>query len=231
MQKVFYVSNVNTDAAFKYAHPRWHEEPVTLYLFDYSGARAILIYECWNGGKPEKPTKREPLKDTLTLSDLYAKIISIGKAESGTIIELHFFTHGNAECGVVVIPRGEGDRREFNRVLAKDGDRGRFFSKAFDANPTVKLWGCGAQPEAKELTLDYWRTTNKKKRNKIQERIEMRIRGMYAFRLSELLETVVWASPIGWSSAMDLPHAAPYYDHWDEDTGPDRCGGEYPPTS
>ncbi len=222
MLKVIYVVNTSKAAAFKYAHPRSHPEPVTLYVFDYclDGSGNILIYEGWTAGAPAKPTRRIPIKSFRTLSDVYDTITSIGGTEPGTVSELHFFTHGTPECGVTSMPYGESTRAEFERVLKKGTERGDLFAAGFSRPALIKLWGCGWQPDARELTLSYWRTNNKTKRRTIQQRIEARIRGMYAFRLSELLDRTVWASPPGWKSSMDLPPNAPYIDYWDAEFGP-----------
>jgi hypothetical protein len=222
-KKVIYVTNTSREAAFKYAHPRSHAEPVDLYLFDYIDCRNIIdIYENWRrwmpGGIPKPKHKR--ISTCVYLIDLYEMIASFGRTDPGSVIELHFFTHGSPENGVTQLPVGESNRESFERTINRVGKED--FKAGFAKDALVKLWGCGEQFGARQLTLSYWATDNKEGRKKIQQRVEKRIRGMYAFRLSELLGIMVWAAPPGWKTSMDLPAQYSYIDYWDPQTGPNQ---------
>ncbi|GIK73611.1 MAG: hypothetical protein BroJett021_25990 [Chloroflexota bacterium] len=225
MNKAFYVTNTSVEAAFRYAHPRWHNQPITLYVFDYcpNSSGRVLVYDNWQGGRPQKPTRTQPISTYATLTDFYNNIIAIGESEPGTVTELHFFTHGDPSCGIVLGPWSECTKTEFDRVLGKGTKRGDNFSKAFQPGALIKLWGCASGvdgPKVKQLTLGYWKTDSKTRRRAIQQRVESYIRGMYAWRLSFLLDQTVWATPYGWSSAMGLPPRAAYFDYWDVEFGP-----------
>lgn len=222
-KKVIYVTNISRLAAFKYAHPRSHMVPVDLYLFDYIGCRNMIdIYENWQKwtpGKMPKP-KHKRISTCVYLVDLYKIIASFGRTEPGSVIELHFFTHGSPEIGVTQLPIGESTRASFERAIKKVGKAD--FKAAFAKDALIKLWGCGEQFGARQLTLSYWVTASKEGRKRIQQRVEARIRGTYAFRLSELLGITVWAPPLGWKTSMDLPSQCSYIDNWDPQTGPDH---------
>jgi hypothetical protein len=222
MPHAIYVTNTSVAAAFRYAHPRSPDEATTLLVYDYSvpGAARVLVYERWLGSRPAKPDRIEALAYTSDLLPLYRRLAALGAANPKSVTQLHFFTHGIPERGVTGGPRGEWDRREWERVLPPGSALHRDCIGAFAANAMLKLWGCGVQPEAQRLTLSYWSTRNEKRRAAIQGRVEARIRGMYALRLSETLDQTVWAAPPGWRSSMDLPPGANYVDFWDEDCGP-----------
>lgn len=222
MNKVIYVTNTSVDAAFRYAHPRWHSEAATLYLFDYCvpGSARVWRYDGWRSGRPTKASDSRALSTFGTLKDVYETIVGIGRSDSQTLIELHFFTHGDPSCGVVVMPRGECTKAEFNRVLNKDSERGQAFAKAFHPQALVKLWGCAGVSEARQLALGYWKTDSRARRRVIQQGVEKYIRGMYAWRLSFLTDRTVWTAPPGWSSSMALPRGGAYTGVWDTETGP-----------
>ncbi len=219
MGNVIYVANISRAAAFRFAHPRRQLQPVTLHLFDYSTG-VTYVYENWQGGNPGKPLSQRPIRDGNTLHEVYEMIRAIGRDEPGTLSQLHCFTHGTPEQGVTLGPYGEERQPQFDHAMKKGTEKADDFIKAFAADALIKLWGCGFQPPAKKLTLDYWRTKNKARRLKIQQSIEGRIRGMYALRFSEFVGVTIWAAPPGWKAAMDLPLGAPYVDFWDPDTGP-----------
>lgn len=219
MNKVFYVSNISVNAAFRYAHPRYHDPPAILYVFDYASYK-ISVYNNWQGGKPQKPSYMKVINDCATLIELYDTIISLGKSEPGSVSELHFFTHGDPNTGVTLLPYGE-DKYKFNRVIGKDTKRGEGLINAFSSSALIKLWGCSGNYLVQDLTLSYWKTNNKERRRNIQQRVESFIRGMYAWRLSCLLNLTIWSTPIGWSSSMDMPPKSVYNGNWDEQTGPE----------
>lgn len=232
-KKIIYVTNVGRLPAFRYAHPRAHAEPVDLYLFDYidwvaGGTNAYIdIFENWQSWNPGAlpKAKRERISDSSDLRDLYKKIARFGKQDPGSLIELHFFTHGIPEAGVSFSPMGEQNEPQFQRALNKVGKDD--FKAAFSRDALVKLWGCASyqaniqQQSRRKLTLSYWVTSQPKSRKKIQAEIESYLRGTYAFRLSRLLDLTIWATPLGWSSSMDVPANATYIDYWDPVTGPD----------
>src|SRR3989442_9196778 len=115
-----------------YAHPRIKRTNTTLTLFDYAESK----YKQWSDWSGELPpfkngAKVAPTRDVSISSGtercasvlaLYDYIKSLGQTAPGSIMELHFFTHGWHE-GPILIDTDEDEAHQNNATQRDPKDK------------------------------------------------------------------------------------------------------------
>jgi phosphatidylserine/phosphatidylglycerophosphate/cardiolipin synthase-like enzyme len=217
-KEVIYVrggyKSVPEEYPWRYAHPRNHNPNNVLNLFDYE----LMKHKRWDSWNGKLPPDQNPSNESSIQSvfDLYEYIKSL---PSASLEELHFFTHGHSDGPVLANTydsSGDENKRDPNDkdprikdfrisgVLGgKDGEK---FKNAFSSSALVKLWGCDYVQDYRDKVIEYFKTKNRKLKEKIIKDYQQAIRKTtYQFALHKLIGIPVYAAPLGWGTNPGLP--------------------------
>jgi Lysine-specific metallo-endopeptidase len=217
-KEVIYVrggyKSVPEEHPWQYAHPRIHNPNTILNLFDYELMKHKR-WDNWNGSLPpdQLPSSESSIKSVL---DLYKYIKSIS---SGSLEELHFFTHGYSGGPVLTNTRdlsGDLNKRDpndkdprikdFNIPGILGGKDGETFKNAFSPSALVKLWGCTFEQSYRDKVREYFKTKDKKTKEIIRkDYLQAIYQQTYQFALHKAIGIPVYAAPLGWGTDPSLP--------------------------
>jgi Lysine-specific metallo-endopeptidase len=201
---------------WKWAHPRKPRSNTALSLFDYDLGKHKR-WDNWDGTLPPTPAPNNESAITSVL-DLYAFIKAL---PSGSVEELHFFTHGwrggptlfntfDRETDPNKRDSNDQDPRikDFKDPSVLGGVEGQKFKTAFSPSALVKLWGCTYEQSYRDLIRGFFKqeTTNtKKQKEKIIKDYQDGISWTYQFVLHQAIDIPVYAAPLGYGADPSLP--------------------------
>lgn len=203
--------------AWDNAHPRNARSNTTLVYFDYINEHR-KIWNKWNGDLPPK-VNADAETGISSVLDLYD---FIKDAKFGSIIELHFFTHGY-EGGPVLYNtfddstdptrRDPNDKDPRIKDFSIDDVLGTGMSRlsfvtSFSRSALVKLWGCTYTEKHRQLIKRdfYDRNATSAQKQLIRSMIKNFIRDdSYQYSLAKALDLPVYAAPLGWGTNPFLP--------------------------
>jgi hypothetical protein len=216
---------------WQYAHPRIKRSNTKLTLFDFAEGKFKQWFN-WGGEQPPQkngrrmsPTNEFSMLDNsekcASVLALYSYIRSIGDIAPGSLVELHFFTHGWRE-GPILIDTDQSDQYEGNQKQRdpkdkdprnKDfdipdvlsGKNGIRFRKAFSSKALVKLWGCSYEQDHRDQVINFYQIKNDKEKKRILDAYLLAIQDTYQFKLHKAIGIPVYAAPLGWGTNPYLP--------------------------
>lgn len=207
---------------WRYAHPRTARSATRLVLFDCQTLRK-KVWNDWSGTYPPPGAPAAVSVIGRGILDIYDHVKALGRTAPGSLVELHFFTHGwtggpvlrntyevtvgptqNARDPDDVDPR----LKDFRIASVVGGANGQLFRRAFARTALVKLWGCNSEGAYQGLVAGYYkaaRLRESRKRLALQRRFKASFqdrlkRESYALAMSRLIGLDVYAAPAGWGS-------------------------------
>lgn len=197
------------------AHPRGARTNTTLTLFDYADDKR----RTWTAWKGELPPKTAPDTET-TVSSVLELYDYVKNLSAGTLVELHFFTHG-FEGGPVLHntfdtsvdpdardPDDDDPRiKDFKIASVLGGSNGARFKRAFASKALIKLWGCTHREDLRQkIKRGFYRARSSAAKKAVKKAYQEFIRdGTYQFALHRATGLPVFAAPVGWGTNPFLP--------------------------